>query len=455
MKLSFKYIGTLLSLLLLFSCEEYDFDNISTPHVSVTYSPSNPSIGDVVTFTVEGDADFVTIFTGDSTQEYKYSKVRAEMEYGRDAFEDTVFRRRTSTDDAVYKTFFKDYNTVEEVLEDFKFFGAIEDIELGEFGTPEGSVVESSHPKQLKFRIADRRIPSGFTFKPNIRLFNRLMYLEMRLVPDAEDRFVRFEEGRNNTKVTSAFRLHFYDRIDDQLYTPGINPLSFTDYQFRGFYPNFQSLPNADPSFNPNGFLNDYTFSCSKSNDAMLPPNGKLIGGRREFNDVSNRHMHKIHPLTASGLGNNDYSEYSYKSHPERAIVREVDVLIGGSTYNLWEDPETNYSGYDEETGFPNNPSDYDRTRNFQGDVYVTSIEWGAHTYLPYDEGISVSNEFINKQNTFQYIYTGEGEFTVSVVATNVGTKKYSENGYQDNRDYSAAEYEILRSVSEIKLKVQ
>ena len=449
------YLLLLLAAVLLQACDNNEFGEVNTPNIKLSYSPQNPQVGDTVTFTIESDANFLSIFTGDSLHDYDYSKIRYEMEYGISTFEDTVYRRRSSPDNSVYRAYMKDYNSVQDVLKDISFWGAIdeESIELAEFDPPGGSVVESSHPKQLKFTIKDRRVPSGFSFYPDVHLPNRLMYLEMRLVCDSADYFVRFGEGRNNKKVTSAWRLHYYDVIDKDTFVAGTNPADFTDYQDE-FYPNYEYLPNADSTFNPLGFLNDWEFNCSMTNDPMLPPNGTLQGAKREFNDLVNRHSHRIHPLADDQLDASEYSYYSYKNHPERARVAQADVLIGGSIYSLWQDPETTLSGYDEETGFPRDKTDWGELRNFQGDVYLTAIEWGFHTYLPYDEGQSIVKNQKTSKTTFKYVYTEDGDFTISVVGTNTGGKLYSGSGYQDQREYKPTEYSFKRKVEQVDLTV-
>ncbi len=427
-----------------FSCTNDEFYNDKTtkPSISVSFTPENPKVGDTVVFTITGDADYVSIFSGDSLHEYNYSKVKSEIEYGIDIFNDTVFKRRTSLENSVYRVYFEDYDSVEDVKNDFSFFGAIDEnsIELGEFDPPKTSLVASSRPKQLKFTIKDRRIPSGFSFKPNIHLFNWLMYIEMRLVPDDTDYQVRFgASNRDNREITAGWRTHFYDVEEEQTYVAGTNPASFGDYQKAGFYPGYELLPDADPNFDPNGFLNDWWFHCSKTYDAMVPPNGSLPGGKREFWDIKGRHAAKINP------------NCNYVEKPERALISQCDVLIGGSTYKLWEAAD-NYPITSE--GIPANEANYGSLMNFQGDVYLTSIEWGWHTYAPYDEGVNLGSVYSDQKETFSYVYSKPGEFKVNVVATNTGLKNYTGNGYQDQRNYSASEYGVERAVKEVSINV-
>ncbi|MBB6463653.1 hypothetical protein [Flammeovirga kamogawensis] len=278
---------------------------------------------------------------------------------------DPISTTENNTAPILYSKHMTDYNSVEEVLKDFSFWGAIDpnSIELKEFETPAGSTTPSSTKKQLKFTIKDRRIPSGFTINPNMELVGKEMRMEMRLVPDKADHDVRFGDGRNNGDVTAGWRVHYKDKTDQLVYTVGNENSKLNDFQKQGFYPGFETLPDADPNFKPDGFVNDWFFYCTSDNDVMKP-GSRTPGGVRPMKDTNKRHAAKVNP------------NVNYVEAPDKAIISQVDILIGGSTYKLWQDPNK-FSGYDPETGFPKAKEDYVNVMNFQGDVYITYIEWG------------------------------------------------------------------------------
>lgn len=251
------------------------------------------------------------------------------------------------------------YSSIEEVLKDFSFWGAIDksSIELVEKNE------NGETKKQLKFRITDRRIPSGFSIKPEKAVLGEKMRIEMCMIPDEKDREIRFGDGRNNRTITAGWRIHIKDMKENVDYIPGVNPANFNDYQMQGFYPGYENLATADASFEPKGFVNDWFFYCTSDNQSMKP-NSNVPGGSRPLNDLYKRHAGKINPSC------------NYIENPERGIVKQLDILIGGSTYKLWESA-SNFSGYDESTGFPKAKEDYDKAMNFQGEVYITYIEWG------------------------------------------------------------------------------
>lgn len=48
----------------LVSCEKFGAD-VETPSVSISVSPENPKVGEEVTVTINTDAQYLTLFTGD------------------------------------------------------------------------------------------------------------------------------------------------------------------------------------------------------------------------------------------------------------------------------------------------------------------------------------------------------------------------------------------------------
>lgn len=68
-----------------------------------------------------------------------------------------------------------------------------------------------------------------------------------------------------------------------------------------------------------------------------------------------------------------------------------------------------------------------------------------------YDTGVS-----LDKYNLgYVYTYNATGQYTATIVATNVSTKNYSGSGYKDNRTASADEYNFNRTIKQVTITVQ
>lgn len=80
-------VAVLLVSLVCFSCSK---DEIEAPMLSVTYTPSNPVVGETVTFTILSDAQYLAAYPGDSTHEWRRSLEYAEFDGG-DADDDDEF----------------------------------------------------------------------------------------------------------------------------------------------------------------------------------------------------------------------------------------------------------------------------------------------------------------------------------------------------------------------------
>ena len=55
----------------------------------------------------------------------------------------------------------------------------------------------------------------------------------------------------------------------------------------------------------------------------------------------------------------------------------------------------------------------------------------------------------------YTYVYNQPGQYTATVIATNVSFKNYSGAGYQNDRTASASEYDVDRVISEVTITVQ
>jgi hypothetical protein len=206
--ISFIFVG-------LTACQKYDA-NLETPDVSISYSPENPKVGDVVTITLSTNAEYLTIFTGDEKRDFSKSRIKAIMENNWESFYDSCYRKNLAPTgyNSIWNRYFKDYKTMDDVKKDFTFFGAISNIELGVYGDkfPQALLnVKYPDKNQLKFTVTDRRIPSGFIFDPNIYLFGGksnnpgFSIFETRFVSVSEDKSIRKLGG--NVNIPAFFEL--------------------------------------------------------------------------------------------------------------------------------------------------------------------------------------------------------------------------------------------------------
>ena len=64
----------------LVSCEKFGAD-VETPSVCISVSPENPKVGEEVTVTINTDAQYLTLFTGDEGKNFERSRIKAIMEH--------------------------------------------------------------------------------------------------------------------------------------------------------------------------------------------------------------------------------------------------------------------------------------------------------------------------------------------------------------------------------------
>jgi hypothetical protein len=96
---------------------------------------------------------------------------------------------------------------------------------------------------------------------------------------------------------------------------------------------------------------------------------------------------------------------------------------------------------------------------SYIGNVYMQEVRLGdaANMILAFNEGVKIPYVYPNNTQTYKYKYTTPGVYNAVMVATYVGRKKYSGNGYISGRpdEISASEYEIERRFKTIKITVQ
>lgn len=414
------------------SCEKFG-ENIEAPHVNITVTPQNPKVGDIVTVTIETDAQYLSIFTGDEGHQFERSRIKAIMENDWDSFYQECYRipYAKNGEKTLFYKYFKDYKNLDEVKKDFEFFGAIENIELvpykkGDF--PE-SLMEMSYigTNQLKFTVTDRRIPSGIRFKPDIHLFGGLdnqpgnSIIESRFVACDEDRAIR--KYSNDPWVTSYWGIHTEQLDDYNGYKAGYKYYTLKDIR---------------------------SFGAFQTND---PLSGRPTEGFYPLWDFYNRDTY-LQPFLDCG---------------EKLVIRQIDLYVNGRAtkeaaegspykYDLDGDGQMEYyeCEINPETGLPSHEADYAKYRGFQGDVYISFLEIGTDEYEPWHTAESLGSVYSTGgiQKTYQYVYNKAGEYTISVVGTNVGNKNYENINYNDDRSNSLNDYSQKRSVSSFTIKV-
>lgn len=430
----FRYLQVAACLLPLAACQKFG-DDVSYPDVSVRIEPSSPKVGETVRIYVESDAQYVTLFTGDDGHRFERSRIKAIMDHDWDSFKDTVYRLSYAKngEKQTYYRYFKDYNTLEEVYEDFEFFGAYANVELVRYDEddfPE-ALMQMSYPgtNQLKFTVTDRRIPTGIRIKPDIHLFGGaenqpgFSTIESRYVACEEDKAVR--AFSNDPKVPAYFGLH-----TEQLEAEGSYPAGYEYYMCAQ--------------------VGDRYWGAFQTND---PLSGRPTEGFYKLSDMYSGDAY-LAPFLDCG---------------EKLVIRQIDIY---STYRCtrpaaetsqWQydldgDGQMEYyeCELDPDTGLPVRESDYVYYTGFQGDVYLSFLEMGSNEYEPWNTGVNLGSVYSTGgiAKVYEYVYTGEGEFTVTAVATNVGNKQHSGIDYDEDRGNSPDNYPALRSTASVSVNV-
>ena len=291
----------------LVSCEKFGAD-VETPSVSISVSPENPKVGEEVTVTINTDAQYLTLFTGDEGKNFERSRIKAIMEHDWDSFYEECYRvsYAKNGEKTLFYKYFKDYQSIEDVKKDFEFFGAIDNIQLvpykkGDF--PE-ALMEMSYigTNQLKFTVTDRRIPSGIRMKPNIHIFGGLAnqpgntIIESRFVACDADRAIR--KYSNDAWVAAYFGLHTEQLEDFQGYSAGYKYYTFQD---------------------------ERSYGAFQTND---PLSRRPTEGFYKLGDMYNRDTY-LQP---------------FLDHGEKIILRQVDMYVNGrSTFVAADDSPYKY----------------------------------------------------------------------------------------------------------------
>jgi hypothetical protein len=291
------------------------------------------------------------------------------------------------------------------------------------------ALMEMSYPgtNQLKFTVTDRRIPSGIRMKPNIHLFGGInnqpgnSIIESRFVACDADRAVR--KYSNDPWVAAYWGLHTEQLADYGGHSAG--------YKY-------------------DVIMNNRSWGAFQTND---PLSRRPTEGFYKLSDSYNSDDY-LRPFLDCG---------------EKLVLSQVDLYVNGrSTYEAASDSPYKYDldgdgvkesyecELDPNTGLPVHENDYGKYRGFQGDVYFSFIELGSEVYEPWDTGVSLGSIYSTSgmQKTYTYKYTKAGDYTITVLGTNVGDKDYDGIDYNKNRGNSFNDYAHKWTVKQIKINV-
>jgi hypothetical protein len=405
------------------ACQKYD-KTIEIPGVTVSYSPANPKVGDVVTVTLTTNGEYLSVFTGDATHEFAKSRIKAIMENDWNSFYDSCYRTNLAPKgyNCTWSRYFKDYKTVEDVKKDFTFFGAISNIEVGVYGDnfPQALLnVKYPNQNQLKFTVTDRRIPSGFIFNPHIYLFG----------------------GKNNNPSFSIFETRFVSVPADKAIRKAA-----TNVMIPAFFE--VTVHNNDTKKDTTFYKQQYNFRTFQTDDIL---SGRPTEGFYNFSEYYD------------GI---PYLQNYMNNAPEKIEMSKVKCYVTGRptlntgtySYDLNGDGVKEFyeAQLDPATGLPVNAADYSKYGAFQGDVYLSYIEMGTNEYEPWNTGVTLGSVYsmTGIQTTYKYTYTKSGTFKITAVAANVGRKKVEDINYTNYRGNSLDDYDTKRNKAEVSITI-
>jgi hypothetical protein len=95
---------------------------------------------------------------------------------------------------------------------------------------------------------------------------------------------------------------------------------------------------------------------------------------------------------------------------------------------------------------------------SYKGNVYIQEMRLGSADNMirTFNQGVTIPYVFEGKTQSYKYKYTTAGTYKATMVATYIGRKQYSGDGYITNRadEISAKEYKIERRFKTIEIKV-
>lgn len=95
---------------------------------------------------------------------------------------------------------------------------------------------------------------------------------------------------------------------------------------------------------------------------------------------------------------------------------------------------------------------------SYKGNVYMQEVRLGSADNMikTFNAGVTIPYVYDGKTQAYKYKYTTAGTYQATMVATYIGRKKYSGDGYKTDRanEVLATEYEIERRIKTIEIKV-
>ena len=95
---------------------------------------------------------------------------------------------------------------------------------------------------------------------------------------------------------------------------------------------------------------------------------------------------------------------------------------------------------------------------SYKGNVFIQEVRLGSADNMvrTFNPGVTIPYVFDGKTQTYKYKYTTAGTYSATMVATYIGRKKFSGDGYKTNRadEILASEYDIERRFKTIEIKV-
>jgi hypothetical protein len=95
---------------------------------------------------------------------------------------------------------------------------------------------------------------------------------------------------------------------------------------------------------------------------------------------------------------------------------------------------------------------------SYKGNVYIQEVRIGSADNMikAFNTGVTIPYVFEGKTQTYKYKYNTPGTYKATLVATYIGRKKYTGDGYKTDRanEVLATEYEIERRYKTIEIKV-
>ena len=159
-------------------------------------------------------------------------------------------------------------------------------------------------------------------------------------------------------------------------------------------------------------------------------------------------------------------SPITYFSLTVRELLDNLGLDIS-ATFNAWKTANPSLkaaNGIDEvrlifNADDPTKTDDDGDLLSYIGNVYIQELRLGSpdNTIKAFSTGVTVPFVFTGTTQNLRYKYSKAGTYLATMVATYIGRKKYSGDGYITDRanEILASEYDIQRRTKTIEIKVE